>query len=200
MSGHPVKRALERDIVPYFISARKLRQQWFYRLHVAFGYTTDIAAAFAAVGVSLPVVDMFMATENPEKFQDALLQVPNELFFPAVLILIFWIVLRVAFVREDGQKRAVLAKSNLQTLRLAEAKLPSALSNADPMPALTELLEKIIRPTVDSSIQANAWPWLPFAPDCGPETIRMVSELCQRYESDWSPVDPNEMDLQGVQS
>ncbi|PJA32339.1 MAG: hypothetical protein CO187_04505, partial [Zetaproteobacteria bacterium CG_4_9_14_3_um_filter_53_7] len=197
MPIHPVKRALERDVIPYIVSGRNLRKQWFYQLHYVFGYTTDIVASFAAVGIGAPIFDIINADAKPEKIQSALLQVPSSLFVPVVLIFIAWVVLRVIFSKEDGQKRAVLAKSCLKSLDVAEAKLHKVLSQPNPMPDLIELLEKQIRQPADRALVEGAWPWLPFAPDCDDEISNMLDKLCQRYESDWAPVDTNGIDLQG---
>jgi hypothetical protein len=58
------------------------------------------------------------------------------------------------------------------------------------MPALNELLEKNIRPTVDRNIQENSWPWTPFAPGIDEEVTKEVARLCASYETDWAPVNP----------
>jgi len=195
MSAHPVRRSLERDVLPYIATARQLRRQWFYRVHVIFGYTTDFVAALTAVGVTAPLLALL---SSPASTSDAapaptlpmvLGSVPQWLYFPTLFILIAWIVLRVAFNREEGQKRAVLAKSCAQMLREAEASLPATLSQPNPMPGITELLEKKIRPTVDRNIQENAWPWLPFADNIDAEVSQQLAALCSRYEAEWAPVE-----------
>jgi hypothetical protein len=197
MPNHPVRRTLERDVLPYLFSARRLRRQWFFRLHSLFGYTTDLVVALAAIGVTTPLLGLLgggngsgkEATQTPH-FSAVLASVPNWLFIPTAALIITWIVLRVAFNREDGQKRAVLAKSCTQVLRQAEANLATALGKSDPMPALNELLEKNIRPTVDRNIQENSWPWTPFAPGIDDEVTKEVVRLCASYETDWAPVNP----------
>jgi hypothetical protein len=64
MTDHPVKRKLERDVLPYLISARQLRKQWFYRLHTLFGYTTDLVVAFAAIGISSPLLSLLSSVRS----------------------------------------------------------------------------------------------------------------------------------------
>lgn len=195
MPSHPVKRTLERDVLPYLVSARRLRRQWFFLLHSIFAYATDLIIALAAIGISTPFLGLLGAPldaqgDKPPSLTTALGTLPAWLFLPAGALIIAWVLLRVTFNREDGQKRAVLAKSCTQVLRQAEANLPSALSKADPMPALTELLEKGIRPTVDRNIQENSWPWTPFAPSIELEVRKELERLCGLYESDWAAVDP----------
>lgn len=115
---------------------------------------------------------------------------PVAFVWPTIVLIVLWVIMRVAFNREQGQKRAVLARSCTQVLRQAEASLPSALSSADPMPALTEMAEKRIGPTVDRGIQDSAWPWVPFAPNIEVVVKEEVAALCMQYERDWAPVDP----------
>lgn len=197
MAEHPVKRTLERDVLPYLVSARQLRKQWFYRLHTVFGYTTDLVVVLAALGISSPLLLLLGAggsgpdgAAKPPALAEVLASVPPALVYPAAVLILAWVVIRVAFNREEGQKRAVLARSCTQVLRQAEASLPSALGTPDPMPALNELLEKRIRPTVDRNVQENAWPWLPFAPSVDADVQKEVTVLCTRYQADWAPVNP----------
>jgi hypothetical protein len=195
MADHLVKRTLERDVLPYLVSARQLRKQWFYRLHTLFGYTTDLVVALAAIGISSPLFRLLGSTGStsdaagsPPTLASVLASVPLALVYPTAGLILAWVVFRVAFNREDGQKRAVLARSCTQVLRQAEASLPTALATADPMPALNEMLEKRIRPTVDRNIQDNSWPWVPFAPSIDADVTKEVTALCSRYEADWAPV------------
>jgi hypothetical protein len=195
MPDHPVKRTLQRDVLPYLVSARQLQKQWFYRLHTVFGYTTDIVVALAAIGIATPLLTLLSSTASggdaankPQTLSGALATIPPILVYPAALFIVIWVILRVAFNREDGQKRAVLARSCTQILRQAEANLPSALGTSDPMPALTEMLEKRIRPTVDRNIQDNAWPWLPFAPSIDADVEKEVTRLCKTFEEAWAAV------------
>lgn len=197
MPIHPVKRALGRDLLPYLVSARRLRCQWFFIVHSVFGYTTDLVVALAAIGISAPLFAVLGSVAGPEneaarvpRLSVVLASVPNRLYYPTAGLVILWIILRVAFTREDGQKRAVLAKSCTQVLRRVEASLPKSLSMTDPMPTITELLEKDIRPTVDRGIHENSWPWTPFAPGIDLEVQKELERLCALYESDWAAVDP----------
>src|ERR1022692_984997 len=196
MSDQLVRRTLQRDVLPYLLSARRLRRQWFYRLHFVFGYATDLIAAFAAVGVATPLLSLLgTISETPNRsvlpsLATSLKTLPAWLFYPAAVVVIVWIVLRVAFNREEGQKRAVLAKSCTRILRGVEVRLAHALTRADPMPAITELLETDIRPSVDRNIQEDAWPWTPFAPEIDDEVARELEVLCKRYERDWARAGP----------
>jgi hypothetical protein len=194
MAIHPVRQSHRRNVLPYIVTGRQLPRQWFYRVHAIFGYTTDIVVALATVGVASPLLAV-LGGQSPHKDGPsptlglALSSVPLWLVFPTMLFLAAWIVLRVAFAREEGQKRAVLAKSCFRVLREAQASLHSVLSKPDPMPGLTELLEAKIRPTVDRSIQEGAWLWLPFADNIATEVDKLLETLCNLYEEQWLPVE-----------
>jgi hypothetical protein len=196
MAEHPVRRTLGRDLLPYLVSARRLRRQWFYRLHVIFGYTTDLVVALTAIGISTPLLSLVGSLSDTKKDMtqspsliDVLNSIPGWLIYPAGLAVVVWIVLRVTFNREEGQKRAVLAKSCFYQLRQAEASLPTILSKSDPRPEITSLLEKTIRPPVDRNIQEKAWPWTPFAPGIDAEVVVELDALCSKYEADWMLID-----------
>ena len=66
-TDHPVAQKLQREVLPYLLSAKLLRRQWFYRLHAAFGYVTDGLAALAAVGLLPAAWSIFgqVASEAP---------------------------------------------------------------------------------------------------------------------------------------
>jgi hypothetical protein len=195
MTEHPVRRVLKRDLFPYLVTGRRLHRQWFYRLHRIFGYTTDFVVALSTVGVSAPLLAMLgpagqaSSGGGASPSMSAVLQsVPSWLMVPTALGLILWLFLRVAFNREDGQRRAVLAINCHKMLRKAEASLPAILATPDPMPEITKLLEKSIRNPVDQCVFDEAWPWLPFAPDIEVEVNREVDAWCAKFEADWTPV------------
>lgn len=196
MIDHPVKRKLRNDILPYLVTARRLRKQWFYLSYVVFGYTTDLLVALGAVGVGWPALSSILVSQegkNPGSgtVAEAMASVPAPIAYPLGILLILWVVWRVAFNREDGQKKAVLAKSCSHAMRQAEAKLPRILDDPNPMPAIIKLYEEILIPTLDLGVPEGAWPWAPFAPSVEAEVEKQLSELCQKYESQWAPVDPN---------
>jgi len=144
MANPLVERKLRVEILPYLASARRLHGQWFCRVNVLFGYTTDFLVALTTLGVASPLLALLAggqassgAKETPKtSLAEALASVPAKLHYPILALVIAWIVLRIAFNREDGQKRAVLAKSCATTLRLADAQLHQILPKPDPMPEL----------------------------------------------------------------
>jgi len=61
---HPVERKLEQSILPYFVSAEKLRWQPFYLAYSFYIYTHDLLAALVGVGVSHPLLRVFVGGES----------------------------------------------------------------------------------------------------------------------------------------
>ena len=192
-SEHPVRRKLRDQILPWLESGKLLHKQWFYRLHVLFGYATDITVALGAIGIGLPL--MTLLTQSAEKPAEpsvlALLpQHPRWVYYLAFICVVVWVILRVAFNREEGQKKAVLAKSCRQTMKEAETKLYQVLVQADPMPELNKLLAEKIVPTIDRNVQEGSWPWSGPAPGVDPAVEMQLNSLSRRFSSNWSPVDP----------
>lgn len=189
---HPVGRKLRDQILPWLESGKLLQKQWYYRLHLLFGYATDITVALGAVGIALPLATLL--TQPTEKVGNAnalslLPQNPTWLYYLAATFVVGWVILRVTFNREDGQKKAVLAKSCRQTMKQAEAKLFFVLAQPDPMPDLNKLLIEQIIPTVDRNIQEGSWPWNGPAPGIEPAVETNLNSLSDKFSTNWSPVD-----------
>jgi hypothetical protein len=76
--------------------------QWFYIVHLVFGYVTDLAIALTAFGVSSPLL-RFLAkdigqnessTQGTVTASDLLSAIPSTLYLPIAFLLFAWIVLR----------------------------------------------------------------------------------------------------------
>jgi hypothetical protein len=177
-----------------------LRQQWFYRLHGVFGYTTDTLVALSGIGITIPLFQVFAAGDSNSGPGNAagdvsttLAGLPTAVYFLLLTFIVCWVLLRVGFNREEGQKRAVLARSCIQSMKQAEAKLHRLLLKADPMPDLTALVNEVIAPTVDRNVQEGAWVWPGPDPTSDSEVELQLRVFCQKYEGNWSPVSPIEI-------
>lgn len=195
MANAIVDRKLEQSVIPYIISGRKLKRQWFYMTNTLFGYTTDLLGAATSIGLAVPRTLAFFM-DKPADATNAGVTVGvfdglrPELYYPALAVALLWVILRVMFARENGQKKAVLARSAATTMRQAEASLYKLLASPDPLPGLNELLNKQLEPTVDRAIQEEAWPWTPFAPNIDAEVKRFTDQLTVRFGEDWIPPPP----------
>jgi hypothetical protein len=196
MADHRVKQKLRNEVLPYLVSARRLNRQWFYISHLVFGYTTDVLVALAVLGIGSPALSAILVADQGRgpkttMFADLTSTIPQQLYYPALVLIICWVVFRIALDREDGQKKAILAKSCRLAMRQAEAKLHRILSDSKPMAGIIRLYEEVLMPTVDRAIPEGAWPWAPFAPDIDEDVEKQLMDLCQRFESQWEPLDPN---------
>jgi hypothetical protein len=197
MPEHPVKLKLQNEMLPYLVTARRLDKQWFYRTHLLFGYTTDILVVLTAIGVISPVYSEIFATNrqagNATSFSVLTNAFPSDLYYLILFLVLVWTFLRVAYSRENGQERAVMAKSSQRVMRGVEAELPHVLGNPNPMPDITKLCTESIWPTADRCIQEKAWtswrPSDPLPPDIEREVKSNLEDLCRKYESQWQIVD-----------
>jgi hypothetical protein len=190
---HPVQRKLRNQILPWLESAKLLHKQWFYCLYVIFGYATDVTVALGAVGISLPLMTLLTQPSEKPGPASALGLLPQNrtwLYYITAMCVVVWVIIRVAFNREEGQKKAVLAKSCRQTMKQAEARLYFILVQSDPMPELNKLVLERIEPTVDRNTQEGSWPWNGPAPGVESAVERQLGSLSRQFSSNWSPVDP----------
>lgn len=200
MHDHPVRQKLEKHVLPYLVSAKHLKKQWFYLFHKVFGYSTDLVGSLSAIGISTPLLPFFIKLNEPidpaskdfavaVKYMDSL---PSGVYYVLVTIVIFWLLIRVFYIREDGQKKAVLVTSCMQTFKQIETKLHRILGDQNPMPTLNELLEKEVHPVVDRNVQEGSWPWSGPAPskEIDKDVNALLEELCKKYQSEWI-VPPN---------
>jgi hypothetical protein len=191
---HPVKQKLKDQILPWLESAKLLHKQWFYRLHVLFGYATDVTVALGAIGISFPLITILTQPSGKADGANAnvLAAIPHNsrwLYLFIAACVVAWVILRVTFNREDGAKKAVLAKSCRQTMKQLEAKLFHILTQTDPMLDLNKMVVEQIAPTVDRNIQEGSWPWPGPAPGIDPVVNERLRDLCERFSSRWSKVD-----------
>jgi hypothetical protein len=195
MPNDLVIHKLEHHVVPYIVSGRRLRRQWFYMTNTLFGYTTDTLGAVATLGLTVPpLLSQLDAAGSSDTEQASIIQqingLPEGLYYPVLLVAVLWVILRMVFARENGQKRAVLAKSAAGSMRQAEVMLHQHLTLPDPLPALNELLDKHLAPTVQRTMYEEAWPWVPFAPGIDEEVKKLTAQLVTRYGKDWTPPPP----------
>lgn len=208
MSDHPVKQKLERSVVPYLVSARHLKKQWFYRFHRVFGYSSDFVGALSVIGVGTPLLPFFIKLNEPIDPSSSTIQsavvyldsLPSGLYWTLVLIVVSWLAMRIFYIREEGHKKAVLVTSCVQAFKLVETKLHQILGKQDPMPALNEMLETLIFPVVDRNAQEGAWPWGGPAPSTiiGNDARTLLDELCTNYQAGWAT--PPNTDLRAVKA
>ena len=192
MPDHPVTEKLRNSVLPYVVTSRRLPKQWYYRTNWLFGTTTDVVIA---LGAASPVAGFLSgqagADGKPVSLPVLLDSVPERYYIVVLILSALWVALRVLFAREEGQKKAVLAKSCVQSMRQASAKLHRILDDTDPMPALNKLVQEQIEPVVDRNIQDGSWVWDGPAQDVEDEVETILNGLRKKYEGKWAAVNPN---------
>jgi hypothetical protein len=193
MPDHPVKKKLRRDILPYLISSRRLERQPFFYTYSVFSFTADLLAALTALGLTSPFIHL-LAPQSAQAgnravtttaLSDLRSSLPARLYYPALALVVTWIMVRVFFTRQNGAKRSVLAQSCRQTMKQAQIKLYKVLAESNPMPDLNKLLDEDITPTIDRNVQEGSWPWEPFAPQIDADVSILLKELCDKFEELW---------------
>lgn len=96
--------------------------------------------------------------------------------------------LKAIVVREEGEKRALLARRCRKEFLAYERRLRGYLSDPDPVPQINDLMSEV-ETTVDRNIQEGSWPWpgpLP-RPQIAAETDQLLQELSGFFSSGWAP-------------
>jgi hypothetical protein len=191
---HPVKAKLRTSILPWLESAKLLHKQWFYRLHVIFGYATDITIGLGAVGISLPLAQALTQPSNNTGGTNvsvftSLPQNSTWLYYITAGFVVVWVLLRVVFTREDGQKKAVLAISCSQTMKQIETALYRVLAQPNPMDVLNKIILEELGPTIDRNSQEKSWPWHGPAPNIDIVVEQQLKLFCDKFSSGWSAAD-----------
>jgi len=195
MAEHPVRRKLRIGVLPWVVSGRRLRRQWLLRLHSWYGFSTDAIVALSSIGLASPWFSLLSsggASEGEEgapaaQVNDLVAALPKSVYYPAVLLIVTWILIRVRFEHEGGSKRAILAKSCARSLGRVETQLYRVLDKADPMPDLNRLLDEELFPAIDRCKQEDAYPFDGIAPGTEKEIEEALDHFCSRFEEGWAP-------------
>lgn len=193
MSDHPVKRKLRQAILPYCVSAQKLKWQPLFLTYGFYAYVHDFLAALVGAGIAPPLIGLFGdgqgGSEGARQITAAVAEFDNIPWYISVAFFAFllWTILKVIVTRASGEKRAALAQSCRKEFRRLEARLQSELSQPNPMPALNEI-EKEVRALVDRNIAEDAWPWRGPAKGIDEQVEKELDEISRRFEQNWTPV------------
>lgn len=172
---HPVESKLRTELIPYFVSAEKLRWRLLYVAYEIYAYASDLLAALVGLGFASPILQAMQG--NKIELQG--------LPVMGVVALLIWITLKIYISRNEGEKRSTLAKSCRRQFRKFSAELNRGLATPTPMPQLVKLQEEITS-LVDRHIMEDAWPWAPLAKNIESRVEREVKALCDQYGSGWA--------------
>jgi hypothetical protein len=194
MPQHPVKRKLEQAILPYMLSAERLRLRPVYLTYGVYSYIHEFLIAIVALGLAPPLLSFFTVDSVNADSQktvasalDALKKAPAWLAVATVIALMCWIFLKLLINRENVAKRAVLAHSCRKEIRQLYLKLREELQKGDPMPGLLEI-QKNITELVDRHVREESWPWDGPAENIESRLQARLDRICQQFEQNWQPV------------
>ena len=191
MSDHPVRRKLRGTVIPYVVSAKRLRKQPIYIAHWVHVYTNDLLAAMIGLGLANPVLRLFSgedasAAQVMKSFGETAWAIPT------IVAAVLWALFKIILTRQGAEKRAVLMRSCRTEFETYQFEITETLGAGDPLDGLNEIYERIMG-TVKRHLAERAWPWPSgHAPDIDLEVDREVEALCRKYESGWAPPPENE--------
>jgi len=198
MPTHPVKRKLEQAILPYMVSAEKLKLRPVYVTYGVYNYAHELLVGLVGLGVAPPLLSLFTseagATGNQGAVTTALdtqKKAPPWLAVASVIALVIWLLLKLVINRENVAKRAVLARSCRKEMRQLSLNLRDELQKDNPMPGLQEIQETISE-LVHRHIQEESWPWDGPAENIGRPLQARLETLCHQFEQNWQA--PPDMD------
>lgn len=194
MPTHPVKRKLEQAILPYVVSAERLKRQPVYVTYDLYNYAHELLIAIVALGVAPPLLSLFAsdagASENQNRVGsaiDALKKAPPWLAVISIIALAIWILLKLFINRENVAKRAVLARSCRKEMRQLSLNLRDELQRENPMPGL-QGIQEAISDLVHRHIQEESWPWDGPSNNIDRPLRERLDTLCDQFEENWLPV------------
>ena len=189
---HYVLNKLCNQLLPYMISGRRLRRQWIVRIASFYGYTGDMSAALAGLGIGTPIAALLSpkAADGRNALDVLRETLPQQWFVVGLVALLIWAGLRLFVQKEDVLARALLARECAQSMRTLRQNLWVALNESDPMPAITKI-QKSVEDQVQNAIRNKAWPasWDPLPPAelIAKELQSAVNEIRTRFMNNWAP-------------
>ena len=184
-----LEKKLRQAIIPYVILAERLKWRALYLAYTVYAYSHDFLSALAGAGISFPLTRI--ATGKNIDLPSSIQEMPMPLAITTVLSVFGWIVLKVIVTRNDGEKRATLARNCRKDFRSFLNTLENECQKNNPMPGLTRLAQQI-QQTVQRHIAEDSWSYngLPVDRAFTIEVEKRVHQYCERYGSGWDPEPP----------
>lgn len=182
-ADHPVAQKLQRDVVPYLVSADQLVKRPVFVAYSVYSIIGEFLTGLAGVGLAPPLLKT-MSGSPPAETGDRAWMTPL-----AVVLLVAWVLLRIAATSNEGAKRATLMRSCRREVQQVRARLARELSAPEAMTAL-EAIQKEISALVDRHIAEGSWPWSPVHPRADELAAPEVERLVRKYGGGWASPPP----------
>lgn len=178
-----VVRKLAHEILPYVISAERLRRVPRYVAWYTFTWVRDILAFLSGTGAAGHTTWKAVAGDAP--LPPTLVGLPTGIAVVIAVVAAAYAVLRAIVARDDGEKKAVLATSCRRDFQILGRRLRTALGKSDPMPDLVSLQAEI-HAVVDRHMGEGSWPFQDtFADGISEDVASRTSSLVAQYHSFW---------------
>jgi hypothetical protein len=185
---HPVTRKLSTSLVPYFVSGEQLERQRFYRAYSVYTWANEVMAGVAVLGLGPVLSPLNLQTgtvDVPALFKGTQAgSLPFLLAGIGALFGIGWMLFKVYVTRENGIKRAALARSCRNQLRTLETRVHQELNEPNPITKLDEIYASV-KDLINRCSQEEAWPWPGPAPNIAEPVEKRVKEYCSQYQANW---------------
>jgi hypothetical protein len=175
-----IQRKLNTDILPQLLSAEQLPRNWRYWLYRVNAYGSELAALMVGVGLSSNMTNVMVG--KPFDFKSDELSV--SLGLAAAL---FWIVMKLVVNQEDLVKKGTAIRSSQKELKKIRMDLHVALSQSNPMPALTAA-QVAVSAIVTRLNGEDAWPWPGNDPSVEPVVRIQSDEYYTKFSPTWTEV------------
>lgn len=188
-----IDRKLERDIVPYMVTAEGLKRLGYFRLHSAFVWLGLGLAVLSSLGIgaeSFNGFDKLIPDTAGGQVSDGKVDIFAASGVISMLLAVVVIGRAIHEHLRAGQ-RAILAKNAMLKFRIWANDLNSILAEADPMPRLNEL-QKQIATLVAEGVKDEWWPWEGPGPndDIGEKVKLKMQRLREKFGDGWPPSPP----------
>jgi hypothetical protein len=179
-----VVRKLANEILPWFLSAEELRKRPLYRAYAMYSWTRDTLAGLTGFGLSHPLAKAISGESTDITL--ALSQMPLWLAILTVVAAIMWVILKTFVSKDDGEKRAVLARSCRKEFMVLNLRLRNALQHRHPLHALVAIQQELTA-IVDRHIAEGSWAFQNdvLAPGIAEKVRRRTAELVAQNISSW---------------
>ncbi len=180
-----VVRKLANEILPWLVSAEVLAKKPLYRAHGVYSWTRDILAGLSGFGLSHPLAKLI--TGESTDMGKALGSMPFWLYILTGFSVLAWVTLKAYVTRDDGEKRAMLARSCRKEFMSINLRLRSALQQPRPLKDLT-VLQTEVTAIVDRHIAEGSWHFPGddiLASDIHDVVSKRTIDLTIQYCSSW---------------
>jgi len=195
----PIESKVKNDILRYLVSAERHRSWpplWIYTLY---SYLGEVFILLAGIGIANPVLNYLNndADSKREAGRNALIPFlvkflkSDSAVFASLFLLVVWGLIKFYIRTEDLEKRCNLLRSCMTQCKGFSVQLHQALAEADPMPKLIVIQQKL-SDLVERNVIERAWIFAPFAPGIGPAVDKECADLVGPYRGKWSKFDADD--------